>query len=73
MTDNNDYADTFALMDTDHNGRIDAAEFTQLMQTLGGSELDPDVAASMFAGMDGDGDGQITLDELTAYLATPSR
>lgn len=67
MTDSSRYAATFELIDADHDGRIDHDEFQSLMNALGPG-VDPQVASSMFAGMDGDTDGLISLDELSAYL-----
>lgn len=67
MADTSRYAATFELIDSDHDGRIDGTEFQSLMNALGPG-IDPDVAASMFSGMDGDADGRISLDELAAYL-----
>ena len=70
MTDSSAYAETFKLIDTDQDGRIDADEFHALMNALGGGSVDADVASSMFGAMDGDADGRISLDELAAYLST---
>jgi Ca2+-binding EF-hand superfamily protein len=65
-----EYAPTFALMDTDQDGLITAGEFKQLLDLLGGGSVTDDTAGSMFGRMDADGDGKVTLDELTAYLQT---
>jgi Ca2+-binding EF-hand superfamily protein len=69
----NEFAPTFALIDTDKDGLITLGEFKQLLDLLaGGTGVTDETAGSMFGRMDGDGDGKVTLEELTAYLATPS-
>jgi Ca2+-binding EF-hand superfamily protein len=64
----NDYAPTFALIDTDKDGFITVGEFKQLLDLLGGGSVTAETAASMFGQMDGDDDGKVTLDELSSYL-----
>jgi Ca2+-binding EF-hand superfamily protein len=64
----NEYESTFAAIDTDEDGLITAWELKELMRGLGRT-LDDDAAATMLGFMDADGDGKVTLDELTAYLS----
>jgi calmodulin len=68
MASTNDYAPTFALIDTDNDGFITVGEFKQLLNLLGGGSVTDETAASMFGEMDADEDGKVTLDELSAYL-----
>jgi calmodulin len=63
-----EYAPTFALIDTDQDGFISVGEFKKLLDVLGGGSVADETAADMFAQMDGDGDGKVDLDELSAYL-----
>jgi len=68
VTGSNEYAPTFALIDTDKDGFITLGEFKQLLDLLGGGRVSDETAASMFGQMDGDSDGKVTLDELSTYL-----
>ena len=68
MAGTDEYAPTFALIDTDQDGFISAGEFKKLLDVLGGGSVADETAAAMFAQMDGDGDGKVELDELSAYL-----
>lgn len=70
MTSRNEYAPTFALMDTDNDGFITVGEFTRMLDLLGQWRVSDDIATSMFSKVDTDEDGKVTLDELTAYLRT---
>jgi Ca2+-binding EF-hand superfamily protein len=65
-----EYAPTFALIDTDQDGFISAGEFKKLLDLLGGGKVTDETATSMFDAMDGDDDGRVNLDELSAYLQT---
>jgi Ca2+-binding EF-hand superfamily protein len=66
------YAPTFALIDTDNDGYITVGEFKQLLDLLGGGSVTDETAGSMFGQMDSDADGRVALDELSAYLQTPT-
>jgi len=63
-----EYAPTFALIDTDQDGFITVGEFKKLLDVLGGGNVTDETAASMFGQMDGDGDGKVDLTELSTYL-----
>jgi len=71
MTDNGDYATTFALIDIDGDGLISAAELKKLMEALGG-EVTDEAAENAVKVLDTDGDGMVSLPELTAYLKESS-
>lgn len=72
MASTDAYAPTFALIDTDNDGYITVGEFKQLLDLLGGGSVTDETAASMFGQMDADTDGRVNLDELSAYLQTPT-
>lgn len=72
MASTSEYAPTFALIDTDKDGFITVGEFKRLLDLLGGGSVTNETAASMFGQMDADGDGKVTLDELSAYLQSPA-
>jgi Ca2+-binding EF-hand superfamily protein len=63
-----EYAPTFALIDTDRDGFITAGEFKKLLDLLGGGSVPDETAAAMFGQIDGDHDGKVNLGELAAYL-----
>jgi Ca2+-binding EF-hand superfamily protein len=71
VTDTKRYADSFAILDADGDGKISATELVQLMRGLGDDVTD-DAAAKAVELMDTDGDGLIGLDEFAAYLDTRS-
>ncbi len=62
MAGTDEYAPTFALIDTDQDGFISAAEFKKLLDVLGGGNVPDETAAAMFAQMDSDGDGKVHRD-----------
>lgn len=68
MPDSSAYAATFEIVDGDKDGRISAAELTQLMRALGDDVTD-EAAAEVVRRMDADGDGRISLEEFTAYMS----
>ena len=68
MTEPNTYAATFELIDTNNDGLIDVAEFRNLMTALGAT-VDEEQARIAISVIDEDGDGLVTLAELTDYLA----
>ncbi len=70
MASTDEYAATFRIIDTDDDGLITGAEFKRLLDLLGGGSVTEETAASMFGQIDGDGDGQVTLEELSAYLSS---
>jgi Ca2+-binding EF-hand superfamily protein len=70
MSDTKDYSATFALIDIDGDGLITAPELQQLMAALGGDVSD-EQAAHAIGVLDTDGDGKVSLEELTAYLSDP--
>lgn len=70
MSDTNEYAATFAMIDIDGDGRITAAELQQLMETLG-ADVREEFAAHAIEVIDTDGDGLVSLEELTAFLKEP--
>jgi Ca2+-binding EF-hand superfamily protein len=70
MVDTTRFETTFAMLDKDGDGRISAAEFKEIMATLGVTYTD-ETAAQAIALMDQDGDGLVTLEELATYMAGP--
>jgi Ca2+-binding EF-hand superfamily protein len=70
MSDTSDYAATFALIDIDGDGLITAPELQRLMSALG-SEVTDEQAAHAVEVLDTNGDGRVSLEELTAYLSDP--
>jgi Ca2+-binding EF-hand superfamily protein len=68
MSDTDDYATTFALIDVDGDGLITAAELKKLSRGLGGDVTD-EAAAHAVEVLDTDGDGLVSLEELSAYLS----
>jgi Ca2+-binding EF-hand superfamily protein len=70
MVDTERYAASFAMLDKDGDGRVSAAEFKELMGTLGVNFTD-EAAARAIELMDTDGDGLVSLEELATYMSTP--
>jgi Ca2+-binding EF-hand superfamily protein len=70
MSDTNEYAATFALIDVDGDGLITAAELQQLMESLG-ADVREEFAEHAVQVIDTDGDGLVSLAELTAFLRAP--
>ena len=70
MVDTSRYEASFAMLDKDGDGRVSAAEFKQMMDTLGVTFTD-EAAARAIQMMDADGDGLVTLEELATYMSTP--
>lgn len=66
MTDTRTYADSFALLDADGDGRISAAELVRLMRALGDDVTD-EAAAHAVELMDADGDGLVSLEEFAGW------
>jgi Ca2+-binding EF-hand superfamily protein len=71
MVDTDRYATTFAMLDRDGDGLVSAAEFKELMATLGVDYTD-ETAAKAIAMMDADGDGLVSLEELATYMSSPA-
>lgn len=69
VTDTNRYADSFAILDADGDGKISATELVQLMRGLGDDVTDEAAAAAVEI-MDTDGDGLVNLEEFAAYQAS---
>ena len=70
MSDTSDYAATFALIDIDGDGLITAPELQKLMAALGGDVTDEQAVHAVEV-LDTNGDGKVSLEELTAYLSDP--
>lgn len=70
MVDTSRFKTTFAMLDKDGDGLVSAAEFKELMGTLG-VEFTDATAAKAIAMMDADGDGLVSLEELATYMSTP--
>ena len=68
MTATDEYAPTFALIDTDQDGYISLAEFTHLMKLVGGNRATDQSVESIFDQIDANGDGKVDLDELSSFL-----
>ena len=73
MTATDEYAPTFALIDTDQDGYISLEEFTRLMELLGGERATEQTVESMFEQMDANGDGRVDLAELSGFLRATAR
>jgi Ca2+-binding EF-hand superfamily protein len=71
MSDGNDYATTFALIDVDGDGLITAVELQNMMEALG-AEVSEEFASHAVEVLDTNGDGLVSLEELTAYLQDPN-
>jgi Ca2+-binding EF-hand superfamily protein len=71
MVDTERYAAAFAMLDKDGDGRVSAAEFKELMVTIGVNYTD-ETAARAIAMMDKDGDGLVSLEELATYMSGPA-
>ena len=71
MVDTEKFATTFAMLDKDGDGAVSAAEFQELMGSIGVTFTD-EKAAQAIEMMDTDGDGLVTLEELAAYMSGPS-
>jgi Ca2+-binding EF-hand superfamily protein len=71
MVDTDRYAVTFDMLDRDGDGLVSAAEFKELMATLGVDYTD-ETAAKAIAMMDADGDGLVSLEELATYMSSPA-
>jgi Ca2+-binding EF-hand superfamily protein len=69
VTDTKRYADAFAILDADGDGKISATELLQLMRGLGDDVTD-EAAARAVELMDADGDGLVNLEEFAAYQAS---
>ena len=70
MTDPDEFAATFALIDADGDGLITAPELQHLMETLG-ADVRAEFATHAIEVIDSDGDGLVSLAELTAFLKQP--
>jgi len=68
VADTSEYAATFELIDTNKDGLISAVEVKRLLEVIGESITD-EAAVAMVGFMDSDGDGQVSLEELSAYLS----
>jgi Ca2+-binding EF-hand superfamily protein len=62
------YAATFEIVDANKDGHISAPELKQLMKALG-DDITDEVAAEVVQEMDGNGDGEISLEEFSRYMA----
>ena len=71
MVDTERYATSFAMLDKDGDGRVSAAEFKELMATIGVTFTDA-TAARAIEMMDQDGDGLVSLEELATYMSGPA-
>lgn len=71
MVDTEKYATTFAMLDKDGDGLVSAAEFKELMGTLGVTYTD-ETAGRAIAMIDSDGDGLVSLEELATYMSSPA-
>jgi Ca2+-binding EF-hand superfamily protein len=71
MVDTGRFEATFAMLDKDGDGRVSAAEFKELMASIGVTFTD-ETAARAIEMMDTDGDGLVSLDELATYMSSPA-
>ena len=58
------------MLDRDGDGLVSAAEFKELMGTIGVTFTD-ETAAKAIEMMDVDGDGLVSLEELARYMSLP--
>jgi Ca2+-binding EF-hand superfamily protein len=68
MADTSSYAATFEIVDMNKDGHISAAELKQLMTALG-DDITDETAAEVVKKMDSNGDGEISLEEFSAYMS----
>ena len=68
MPDASAYAATFEIVDMNKDGHISASELKLLMKALG-EEITDETAAEVVKEMDSDGDGEISLEEFSAYMS----
>jgi Ca2+-binding EF-hand superfamily protein len=68
MADTSSYAATFEIVDMNKDGHISAAELKQLMTALG-EDITDETAAEVVTKMDGNGDGEISLEEFSTYMS----
>jgi calmodulin len=68
MADASSYAATFEIVDSNKDGHISAVELKQLMKALG-EEITDETAAGVVKEMDGNGDGEISLEEFSTYMS----
>lgn len=68
MADASAYAATFEIVDMNKDGHISAAELKQLMKALG-EDITEETAAEVVKEMDANGDGEISLQEFSEYMA----
>ncbi|GAA3809488.1 hypothetical protein GCM10022226_32270 [Sphaerisporangium flaviroseum] len=64
-----EYAVTFDLVDADKDGLISAEELLRLMEVLG-QPVSEEAAQIAVQKLDMDGDGRISLEEFSSYLAS---
>ena len=69
MTDTDTYADSFAILDADGDGKISAAELLRLMQALG-DDVTEEAATRAVELMDTDGDGLVSLEEFAGWQSS---
>ncbi|HEX2316080.1 MAG TPA: EF-hand domain-containing protein [Thermomonospora sp.] len=72
MTDINDYAATFRMVDLDGDGYISLAELKSLMRALG-QEISHARAVEVMVEADGSRDGKLSLPEFAAFMAAYTR
>jgi Ca2+-binding EF-hand superfamily protein len=68
MADTSSYAATFEIVDANKDGHISAPELKQLMTALG-EDITDETAAEVVNKMDANGDGEISLEEFSAYMS----
>jgi Ca2+-binding EF-hand superfamily protein len=68
MADTSAYAATFEIVDANKDGHISAPELKQLMKALG-DDINDEAAAEVVQRMDSNGDGEISLEEFSTYMA----
>ena len=68
MADTSSYAATFEIVDANKDGHISAPELKQLMKALG-EDITDETAAEVVKKMDANGDGEISLEEFSSYMA----
>jgi Ca2+-binding EF-hand superfamily protein len=67
MVDTSRYEATFALVDADGDGLIDAQEMMGVMKALG-EDITDERSVAVVTAIDQDGDGRVSLEEFAHFM-----